>query len=145
MTDEPQDPQKEIVIDEDWKNRVDAEKEALRQQQESGGAPPEPEPPAGETPPKEAPSRREARSLPPPDLAFLFGNLYLQAAMSLGLVPNPLTKKSDVDFAQAKHTIDLLQVLQQKTEGNRTPDETEELEAILHHLRLAYVEVQTRK
>jgi hypothetical protein len=33
-------------------------------------------------------------------------------------------------------------MLQQKTEGNRTPDESEELEAILHQLRMAYVSVQ---
>ena len=50
-----------------------------------------------------------------------------------------MTKKADVQLDQAKHSIDLLTVLQQKTEGNRTPEESGELEAALHELRMAYV------
>ena len=55
--------------------------------------------------------------------------------MALGLLPNPVTKKADVQLDQAKHAIDLLTMLQQKTEGNRTPEESGELEAALHELR----------
>ena len=55
--------------------------------------------------------------------------------------PTPSTNKADVQLDQAKHAIDLLTMLQQKTEGNRTPDESEELEAVLHELRLAFVTV----
>ena len=64
--------------------------------------------------------------------------------MALGLLPNPVTKKADVQLDQAKHAIDLLTMLQQKTEGNRTPEESEELEAALHELRLAFVTVQQK-
>jgi hypothetical protein len=53
-----------------------------------------------------------------------------------------MTKKADVQLDQAKHSIDLLAVLQKKTEGNRTPQESDELEAALHELRMAYVTVQ---
>ena len=34
----------------------------------------------------------------------------------------------------------MLAMLQQKTEGNRTPEESDEIEAMLHQLRMAYVE-----
>ena len=37
--------------------------------------------------------------------------------------------------------IDMLEILQQKTEGNRTPEETEDIEAMLYQLRMAYVQV----
>ena len=39
----------------------------------------------------------------------------------------------------AKHAIDTLEILQQKTEGNRTPEESDEIEAMLHQLRMAFV------
>lgn len=43
----------------------------------------------------------------------------------------------------ARHTIDTLDMLRQKTEGNRTPQETQELDAILHELHLAFVTVES--
>ncbi|MGA7699396.1 MAG: DUF1844 domain-containing protein [Thermoguttaceae bacterium] len=126
-----QTPEKKLVIDEDWKSQVQAEKDAARQAE-----PPQKsaEPPAG------TPTGRHL-PLPPADLLFLIGTLYIQGAMALGLLPNPVTKKAEVQLDQAKHSIDLLAVLQQKTEGNRTPQESEELEAALHELRMEYVAV----
>jgi len=123
------DPEKKIIVDEDWKRQVEEEKEAALRAERS------------------QPSEEEAEaagSLPPPDLMFLIGSLYLQAAVSLGLMPNPLTNKAEVRLAHAKHTIDLLAMLQEKTAGNRTPEESEELEAVLHQLRLAYIAAQSK-
>jgi len=131
MPDQPSDPPKKIIIDEDWKNQVQAEKEALRHEQEGSEPPPS--------------AATDDHPLPPPGLSFLVSNLYLQAAIGLGLLPHPVSQKPEVRLAQAKHTIDLLDVLQRKTEGNRTPEETEELESVLHQLRLAYVEVQKQR
>jgi hypothetical protein len=127
MSTEPT-PEKKLVIDEDWKSQVAAEKEAARHAEE----------PAKPAEPTSAPRP----PLPPADLTFLIGTLYIQGAMALGLFPNPMTKKAEVQLDQAKHSIDLLAVLQQKTEGNRTPAETGELDAVLHELRMAYVTVQ---
>jgi hypothetical protein len=127
-------PEKKLVIDEDWKSQVEKEKEAARHAEE----PPKPVEPAAEPP-------AGARvPLPPADLAFLIGTLYIQGAMALGLLANPVTKKAEVQLDQAKHAIDLLTVLQSKTEGNRTPQESGELEAVLHELRMAYVTVQQK-
>ena len=127
-------PEKKLVVDEDWKSQVEAEKEAVRH----GEEPPKPaEPPA-------EPSAGARGPLPPADLGFLIGTLYIQGAMALGLLPNPMTKKADVQLDQAKHAIDLLTVLQQKTEGNRTPQESDELEATLHELRMAYITAQQK-
>ncbi|MEN6449167.1 MAG: DUF1844 domain-containing protein, partial [Thermoguttaceae bacterium] len=63
-------------------------------------------------------------------------------AMALGLIPNPMTKKAERHADRATHAIDMLAMLQQKTEGNRTPDETAELENVLHELRMAFIQTQ---
>lgn len=130
MAEEPKNPRKKLIIDEDWKSQVEAEKEAARQAKESS--------PSAESAESEAPAARRG-PLPPADLTFLVGTMYMQGTIALGLLSNPMTNKQEANPEQAKHTIALLTMLQQKTEGNRTAEETEELETVLHELRLAYV------
>ncbi len=65
----------------------------------------------------------------------------MQAMMGLGLMPNPATGKPEVDLDQTRHFIDTLAMLQEKTKGNRTPEETAVLENLLHQLRMAYVDI----
>ncbi len=128
---------KKIIVDEDWKSQVEAEKEAARREFSSrrpplrGGARGGPE--GGDS------SAVPPHPLPPASLSFLLGTLYLQGAIALGLLPNPVSKKAEAHPDQAKHAIDMLAMLQQKTEGNRTPEESEELDSVLHELRLAFV------
>ena len=125
-------PEKKIIVDEDWKSQVQREREAARQ-----GPDAEPAKPA------EAASQAEAPpvELPPANLSYLAGSLYFQASLFLGLMPHPGSGKVEKNLPAAKHSIDMLEILQQKTEGNRTPDESEEIEAMLHQLRMAYVQV----
>jgi len=129
MSEKPE--EKKVVIDEDWKSRVEAEKEAARKQ-----APTEPkaEPPGG-PPPADEPDP----PMPPPDLIFVAGTVYMQALIAMGLVANPLTGKAQQKPNQARHAIDTLQMLREKTEGNRTAEETGALDSMLHELRLAFV------
>ncbi|MGA2798353.1 MAG: DUF1844 domain-containing protein [Thermoguttaceae bacterium] len=128
MPDDEIEGKKKIIIDEDWKSQVQAEKEAQRLKQPQGQA-------------QEQAAESEA-PLPPPTLSFLAGTLYLQGAIAMGLLPNPLSDKQPaVRIDQARHAIELLTVLQQKTAGNRTPEESEEIEGMLHQLRLAFITV----
>ena len=83
-----------------------------------------------------------AESMPEPTLSFLAGNLYLQSMIALGLLPMPGADKPEVHLDQAKHTIDLIEMLREKTEGNRTEQENKEFEQILHDSRMAYVNIQ---
>jgi hypothetical protein len=130
MADEGKNPDKKLFVDEDWKSQVEAEKEAARHAAEA------------EKPAEGSPAPGARGPLPPPNLTFLVSTLYLQGAIALGLLPNPVSDKADVQLDQAKHSIDLLTMLQEKTEGNRTPEESAELEAALHELRLTFVQTQ---
>jgi uncharacterized protein DUF1844 len=139
MTDESNDQQeKKIFVDEDWKTRVQAEKEAAKQQKKEAE---EEEPEAkGEPAPQETAPRQEI-PLPPPSLGYLATSLATQAMMSLGLTAQPESEKSEVRLQEAQHLIDTLALLQEKTEGNRTPEESAMFDSFLHELRLAYVKV----
>jgi hypothetical protein len=65
--------------------------------------------------------------------------LYSEALVHLGQVPEPMTGQAHRDLEQAQFTIDLLAMLQEKTQGNRTPEESAVLEEILATLRMGYV------
>jgi hypothetical protein len=130
MPDEPKDAAKKLIID--------AEK-AAEAEKEAAGRPAEAEQPA-----EARPSAAARGPLPPANLTFLVSSLYLQGIIALGLMPNPVTKKPEVELDHAKHAIDMLTMLQQKTEGNRTPEESTELEDALHELRIAYVTVSQK-
>lgn len=66
-----------------------------------------------------------------------------QAAVALGQVPNPMTGKAEVDMAHAKFAIDLMQILDERTKGNRTDEEDKLMADILYRLRLLFVAKQS--
>jgi hypothetical protein len=125
MSDSPEKPK--IIIDEDWKAQVQAEKEAAAAPGSVGGSSVS----QAESPPE--------HEMPPASLTFLCTTIATQAMIALGQVPNPITGKVEQRLKQAKHYIDTLTVLEEKTAGNRTPDESALLSEILHQLRMAYV------
>jgi hypothetical protein len=62
------------------------------------------------------------------------------ALQQLGKLINPLTGKVEKDLEQAKFSIDMLGMLEEKTEGNLTSEEKSYLQRVLAQLRLNYVE-----
>ena len=71
---------------------------------------------------------------------FLAG-LAAQATVLLGLGPPSGGERSKPDLGAARHMISILEMLREKTEGRRTPEEDRVLGAILYELRMAYVRV----
>ncbi|MBM3858974.1 MAG: DUF1844 domain-containing protein [Verrucomicrobia bacterium] len=71
------------------------------------------------------------------DLVRLFST---QGMMALGKLANPATGKAEKNLDAARLFIDLLDMLERKTTGNLTPDETKILHAALTDLRLMFVE-----
>jgi hypothetical protein len=60
--------------------------------------------------------------------------------MYLGEAEEPAGKTPDRNMPMAKHAIDLLTVLEEKTKGNLSSEEQQILESLLFDLRLRYVE-----
>ncbi len=75
---------------------------------------------------------------------FLFSQVVLMfqgaAWQHMGKVMNPVTNKVERDLAQAKHSIDMLAMLEAKTKGNLSDNEQRFLEHALYELRMNYID-----
>lgn len=78
-------------------------------------------------------------AFPPADFANFILSLSASALMHLGDLKNPATDKLEKDPLMAKHTIDILAMLKEKTKGNLKDDESKLIENVLHDLRIRYV------
>lgn len=87
----------------------------------------------------------EPIKIPEADFKFFATTLGMQAWIALGIIPNPMTKKAEENFNQAKFIIDTLDMLKEKTKGNLDKEESGLLEDMLYELRLAYVQKTTEK
>ena len=78
------------------------------------------------------------------DLTTFFLSISSAAFMGLGVVPPGLSsdEKPEVDLELARQNIDLLELMQEKTKGNRSSEEDRLLEQLLFETRLRFVEVQ---
>ncbi len=74
------------------------------------------------------------------DFSLYIAILGQSAMMQLGKIMNPGTGKLEKDLVQAKFTIDVLGIIEEKTKGNLTKEESELLKSTLTNLRLNYVE-----
>jgi hypothetical protein len=118
-----QGPEKpKIIVDDDWKAQAQAEKQKLEQQAEQAAA----------------------QELPAASFATLVSSLVAQAFMAMGGYEDPKTKRRYVDLALAKHHIDTLVVLEDKTKGNLSAEEKKLLDNALYEVRMQYVQLAQR-
>ena len=80
-----------------------------------------------------------------PGFETLVSYLSTTAMFQLGLIPGPSGEHIPADMPNAKRTVDLLEVLQEKTKGNLTVGESQLLEDVLYELRMSFVEMQKRQ
>ena len=71
-------------------------------------------------------------------LSFIM-SIASNAASALGMMEHPVTHQREVDVELGKHWIDVLGMLQKKTQGNLTSKEQQMLEGLLADLRMQYV------
>lgn len=100
-------------VDESWKSQVDKEKK--------------------ETENSNQPYHEATFSV------FL-SSLVMQAMIAMGKIENPLTKKTETNYEQARFLIDTIEVLYNKTKGNLIADEEKLLDESLYNLRMIYIE-----
>ena len=106
-------------------------------------APEQPSPPA----PPHGPANAAGVTAEPPTAAFppvdfhtFVLSLGSSALLHLGEIENPNDGASQKDLPLAKHTIDILAMLEEKTKGNLSTAEERLMESLLYDLRLRYVE-----
>lgn len=76
---------------------------------------------------------------PPIDFSSFLLSLASAVLMHLGAVPDPLTRKQEVNLDLARQTIDVLNILEEKTKGNLTDQEEKIFANVLADLRIRYV------
>ncbi len=100
-------------IDQNWKNQVEKEK-------------------------SEAQSKNE--SYHQPTFEIFISSLTMQAMIAMGKIENPITKKSDKNYDQARFLIDTLEIIKEKTKNNLNSEEEKLLDESLFNLRMMYVD-----
>jgi len=83
--------------------------------------------------------------LPPPTFEFLVFSLKTQAEMQLGLLRFDENSSDQPNLPAARHAIDLLAMIAEKTRGNLALDEQRLIEHALTELRFRFVQVSDQK
>jgi hypothetical protein len=114
---------KKVIIDEDWKNQAQKEKEVLEKKVE------------------EEVKTNEQPQLPPADFEGLVSFFATQAYFALGLIRSKEDKDKQIapDLEAARYHIDMLSLLEQKCKGNLTAEEQPLLQGTLSQLRMLFV------
>lgn len=102
-------------------------------------ATPPPVEPSGEAEEEEFTEEELAEARDPAGFISFMMSIASNAASALGMMEHPVTHQRDVDVELGKHWIDVLGMLQKKTEGNLTSKEKQMLEGLLADLRMQYV------
>jgi len=98
----------------------------------------------GEQPPSKPKFEQGMRGLELPGFETLISYLSTTALFQLGLLAGPGGEQIPPDLENARRTIDMLDVLQQKTKGNLSENESKLLEEVLYEMRVSFVEIQKR-
>ncbi|MEM1071256.1 MAG: DUF1844 domain-containing protein [Planctomycetota bacterium] len=118
----PGDSKPKLIVDEDWKSEAQREKEKLSEQAAKSA---------------EQKAEADAKPIEFGDIVRMFAS---QAALYLGLIPDPQTQQRMLAPELAAMNIDMLAVLETKTKGNLDDKEAEELSQTVRELRAVFVE-----
>jgi hypothetical protein len=106
--------------------------------QRRGGPSPAPEVIMG------APAEGERLEAPPVDFSTFLLSMASNAVYCLGGFQDPLSGKTSINLDQAKQSIDILTMMEEKTRGNLSAEEAKLLSHLLYDLRLKFVEASRR-
>jgi len=82
--------------------------------------------------------------LPPPTFEFLVFSRKTQAEMQLGLFGLGEDKQEQPDLPAARHAIDMLAMIQEKTRGNLSLEEQRMIENSLTELRFRFIQISEK-
>ena len=107
----------------------------------------EDEAPVKEAKPLEEPAQAQEKTtdeqtyppLPEVNFSTFVVSLSTEVLFHLGEIPHPISGEKQKDLILAKHAIDTLAMLMEKTQGNLTEEEKKLLESMLYDLRMAFI------
>jgi hypothetical protein len=91
------------------------------------------------------PDEPKPGDLPGIDFSTLVLSLATSAMVHMGTVPDPQGAAVEKNLALAHQTIDTLEMLQTKTRGNLSDEESKLLQTVLYELRMGYVKARECK
>ena len=110
------DEEKKIIVDDDWKAEARKEKERLAQE------------------------TTKHEPIPDPSFAELVNMIAVQAMVGFGGMAGPGGERIPPNLDIAKHYVDMLQVLEDKTKGNLTDDEKQLFDQVVYEIRMRYIQ-----
>jgi hypothetical protein len=135
-----------LHIDTDWKKQAQEEKRKLAEQSakaKEAAATPAPTVAAkGTTTGPVAPTRKPGRALPAPGFGSLVQSVMTQIFYYLGELAS--SGQAAIDLDLAKHHLDTLTMLEEKTQNNLSADEQHILDAALYETRTRFVNVASQ-
>lgn len=75
----------------------------------------------------------------------LIASFTTSGMVGLGKIPNPINNKIEKNMDQAKHSIDILLMLKDKTKGNLNQDEEKILQNAIADLQINFIQEQNVK
>src|SRR5205085_9712140 len=139
-----------LHIDTDWKKQAQEEKKRLAEEEQKKRQSESPARPSAATGPGAGPAARRPAAvgrspgeMPEASFASLAQSILTQILFYLGELA---TRGAEpvVNLDMAKHHIDTLNILEEKTRGNLTDDEKRLLDAALYEARMRYVSVASQ-
>jgi hypothetical protein len=137
--------QPSLHIDTDWKKQAQEEKRRLAEQEQekaaaaaTTAAPPRPTPGEAAMPRAGGGPGGRDRAMPPASFTTLVQSIVTQVLFYLGELTSRGTEPS-LNLDMAKHNIDMLGIIEQKTKGNLTEEEQRLLDSALYETRMRYV------
>ena len=159
----PESEEPKLIVDEDWKTQVQREKEQLKRQVEASDEQTAEKVVANEgqvaeeltaegdvtEDQKEKPAvssgKKQEQQFPEANIQLLVTSLATQAMAALGQFPDENGQLMEVNLGLAKHFIDLIAVIEEKTRGNLSQEEAGLVAEALHQLRMGFVAVSQQQ
>jgi hypothetical protein len=138
--------QPSLHIDTDWKKQAQEEKRKLAEQAKAKAAAvaaPVAPVATGGKPSTAAPARRAGRQMPAPGFGSLVQSVMTQILYYLGELP-ATGGQAAMDLDLAKHHLDTLTMLEEKTKNNLSLEEQTLLDTALYETRTRFVNVASQ-
>ena len=120
-----------IHIDSDWKAEAQAEKQRLDEKSKAAS-------------PDDAKGSANG-GMPPATFETLVSTFATQALFAMGAIPDPRSGQRMANMDMARHNIDMLGVLEEKTKGNLTEEQENMVASTIYELRTRYVQLSSAR